>query len=231
MSQEAKSTAPASVPGIWPRRILIVALVGGALAFGLLSKPAEMGIFVVACAICLAFENIDKIQSFKGAGFEAEMRKAVQDAYATTEALRALAKPLIRSTVDNLTHGSRWGGISAANRHESLTNLQKLVVSLEIDDPAIGVALEKFRIFTGVDHIAYIDQMMQAEGIKNPEASKAIRDLMKFDVTTLPEVALVEAGLTTLAEEERQRIDPFVKDYGYYREHGKLRRPESMAKD
>jgi len=42
--------------------------VGLAVMFGIMGKPAEMGIIVVAGAIGLSFLNIDKIQRFKGAG-------------------------------------------------------------------------------------------------------------------------------------------------------------------
>ncbi len=41
---------------------------------GACGRTAEMGIAVVAGALGLAFSNIDKFASFKGAGFEAVMR-------------------------------------------------------------------------------------------------------------------------------------------------------------
>jgi len=37
-----------------------------------------MGLAIVAGSIALAFSYIDKIQKFKGAGFEAEMRQQVE---------------------------------------------------------------------------------------------------------------------------------------------------------
>ncbi len=47
---------------------------------GLLGKPTEMGLAILSGAIGLSFLNIDKIKSFKGAGFEAEMRQERLDA-------------------------------------------------------------------------------------------------------------------------------------------------------
>lgn len=52
-------------------------LLVGPLVFGLLGKPTEMGLSILAGALSLAFSNIDKISKFKGAGFEAEMREKV----------------------------------------------------------------------------------------------------------------------------------------------------------
>ncbi|WP_139211276.1 hypothetical protein [Azotobacter beijerinckii] len=48
-------------------------LLAGPITFGMLGKPAEMGLCIVAASIALAFSNIEKIKRFKGAGFEAEM--------------------------------------------------------------------------------------------------------------------------------------------------------------
>lgn len=53
-------------------------LLGISTILGLLVRPTEMGIAVVAGALGLAFSNIDKIAKFKGAGFEAEMRERIE---------------------------------------------------------------------------------------------------------------------------------------------------------
>ena len=50
----------------------------GSSYFGYLGRPAEMGLAIVAGSIALAFSYIDKIQRFKGAGFEAEMRQQLE---------------------------------------------------------------------------------------------------------------------------------------------------------
>ena len=47
----------------------------GSAVFGLKGQAAEMALVVLASALALAFLNIDKIQRFKGGGFEAEMRQ------------------------------------------------------------------------------------------------------------------------------------------------------------
>ncbi len=48
--------------------LLIIVMIAGVFYFGNESKPAEMGLVILACAICLSFANISKIQRFKGAG-------------------------------------------------------------------------------------------------------------------------------------------------------------------
>lgn len=48
-------------------------LLFGTFFFGYSHQPTEMGLIILASTLSLAFSNIDKIQRFKGAGFEAEM--------------------------------------------------------------------------------------------------------------------------------------------------------------
>lgn len=56
-----------------------VLLLGGTFTFGLLGRPAEMSLCTVAAAIGLAFANIERIESFKGGGFEVKtLRMQVQ---------------------------------------------------------------------------------------------------------------------------------------------------------
>lgn len=53
----------------------IIVIIVPVLYFGIMGKTAEMGLMIVASSIAIAFFNIDKVQKFKGAGFEAEMKK------------------------------------------------------------------------------------------------------------------------------------------------------------
>lgn len=48
-------------------------LLGGALLFGALGRPVEMGLAIVAGALALTFSDIERFRRIKGAGFEAEL--------------------------------------------------------------------------------------------------------------------------------------------------------------
>jgi hypothetical protein len=56
---------------------LVLALVTGAGIFGWLGKTGEMGVFVLASALALVFNNLSQFESFKGAGFEAKVGKGI----------------------------------------------------------------------------------------------------------------------------------------------------------
>lgn len=104
-----------------------------AVMFGLLGKPAEMGLIIVAGAIVLAFFNIDKIQKFKGAGFEAEMKRAVDEANATIEQLREVAATSAEAILTDLMAGNFFDGTTLETRlnlHDQLiVNLKEIGAS------------------------------------------------------------------------------------------------------
>lgn len=76
---QAHWCGPVSLPlgkqmNLFTQVLSFLVLLIGSLYFGIMKQPAEMGFAILAGAIGLAFSNIDKIQRFKGAGFEAEMK-------------------------------------------------------------------------------------------------------------------------------------------------------------
>ena len=75
-------------------------ILGGSGYFGYLGRPAEMGLAIVAGSIALAFSYIDKIQRFKGAGFEAEMRQ---------QGLQVLARMIARQYLREIRAGNKLG--------------------------------------------------------------------------------------------------------------------------
>jgi len=114
----------------------VLIVLGAGLPFGYLGKPTEMGLGILAGAIAATFINIDKIQRVKGGSFEAEMRMVVNEAYATIESLRQLAKPLIRSAMYNITRGNRLG--QTPDEESVITaELESLASELKIIDDGL----------------------------------------------------------------------------------------------
>ncbi|MBL0717434.1 MAG: hypothetical protein JJV89_05235 [Desulfosarcina sp.] len=86
---------------------LIIALVVIPILLGILRSPKEMGIAIAAIGLALFFSNIDKFSRFKGAGFEAELKTAVDEAYAAIEQLKDLGLSLSGPIVDELAMSGR----------------------------------------------------------------------------------------------------------------------------
>lgn len=105
-----------------------ILLLAGPITFGVLDKPTEMGLCILAAAIALAFSNIDKIKRFKGAGFEAEMLEKQVEAMIAKE-----AEPEAKEEVSSIT-GRAYG----------LDNVTRSVVS------ALGNSKYTWRTVSGI---------------------------------------------------------------------------------
>jgi len=93
--------------------ICVVVILVPTLFFGYNGKPAEMGVSLVAGALTACFLNLDRFSSFKGGGFEAQLREVkdtVDQAMVTVENFKNIMKPLLLSTIHNITYTGRWGG-------------------------------------------------------------------------------------------------------------------------
>ncbi|MCG8514690.1 MAG: hypothetical protein MI740_11145 [Halanaerobiales bacterium] len=124
--------------------IVIIIIILPAIYFGYIGKSTEMGLAIVAGAIVAAFINIDKIQRFKGAGFEAEMRKMVEEGYATIENLKELGKPIIKALFVNITHFNNIGSMALHKKHEVLDDLKQILKRLFLKDKELMEIISVF---------------------------------------------------------------------------------------
>ncbi|MGG1015034.1 hypothetical protein KFF76_09850 [Bacillus subtilis] len=116
------------------------------LIFGFMGKPTEMGIATVTGAVASAFINLEKFSSFKGAGFEAELRKVenvVSEAYATLNNLKQVAKPLLEVSLQTLFYSNTMLGLSPERKDEYKQQILKIKDELEIDDGSLAYVAKK----------------------------------------------------------------------------------------
>jgi len=103
-----------------------ILLIASVFVFGLKGMAAEMGIAVAASGIFLAFANLDKFSEFKGAGFEAKLKEAVNEANATIENLKEVAKPLIKTNLFALAKSGRFSEGAFNKSHDVYDQLSEL---------------------------------------------------------------------------------------------------------
>lgn len=211
--------------------VLIALLVILPAVFGFLGKPAEMGVIIVACSLALCFANLHKIESFKGAGFEARMRKAVEEAYATLESLQHLARPVLRSTIANITFNSRWDGMGPQREHQLMTELSSILGQLKMEgDPDIEAMLKEFYNHHAADHIRFIKTVMQHAHIANEDVGARLDALVvRTDDYVPPPGSAVRQAVAELTAEQRALLEPYVQDYEHYDKHRVFRRPEAAS--
>jgi hypothetical protein len=201
----------------------ILLILGSALPFGYLGRPTEMGLGLLVGGIAAAFVNIDKIQRVKGAGFEAVMRKAVEEAYATTEALRQVASPFLQSTLHIMTLSGRLGQMNTRQVHSFRDELQRLASKLNIaDDPGVRSATELFSRYHTWDQFTEFRNPLNH--LVSEETLKRLGEMVNYDSSAYPSRLEIEAALGNEIDKLRVEDKERMEDYIYYREKGSLRR-------
>ena len=208
---------------------VVVILVPG-LSFGALGKSVEMGLAVAAGAIAAAFINIDKFEHFKGAGFEAQMKKAVEEAYATIENLREITKPLIVSMVGMLTHANRWSGMEQDQKHKLMDDFERISKALSLNDKELDSVIEIFHRYHTWDHFSVFITALSKENNISKESIKELEQLRDYKTSNFPSKEDIISLLGVPLDDLNLGINEVLEDYLYYRNNHKLRREEALSK-
>ncbi len=124
------------------------------IVFGVMDKAGLMTASVLAGCLILAFAYIDKIKKFKGAGFEAELRDAVNEAYATIEKLQGIAVKLSEPIVTEVTmHKRMIQYIPLKSRYEQIKEIERSLRDLGVKEEEIEKTTEFFYSVFREDHI------------------------------------------------------------------------------
>lgn len=214
-------------------------ILGLAVMFGIMGKPTEMGIIVVAGAIAVAFLNIDKIQKFKGAGFEAEMKRAVAEANATVKQLREVAATSSEVILTDLMAGNFMSGTTLEKRlnlHDQLIeNLKEIGASKK----QIEKADEMWR--RGVGIIFHRGIHAALEGREKPnevntkaekhilEASRELQELIKFEEWKVPTPKELRKFIEA-RNVMNPAVDELLKDYEEFLKSGEFKRRNIFVK-
>lgn len=205
--------------------IIVLIIIGPGLAFGFFGKPTEMGLAIVAGAIAAAFINIDKIQKFKGAGFEAEMRRVVDEAYATTENLKEMTVPLVWSTMNMLNHLNRWGSIDFVEKNEMKDHIKSVVENFEIKDKRIMDTFDKFQRFHTWDLYQKFTSTYIRE-TKQDDLHLLVNEIRDINTIQYPSKEKIIKTLKIDETKLSQDLKNYLEDYVYYVKTGKLRRKD-----
>ncbi len=198
--------------------------------FGYLDRPAAMALAIVGGAIGMAFANLEKFSRIKGAGFEAELKKAVEQAYATTSSLKGLAGALTHAVLGVVAGEGRWGGMGLKRKFELRDSSDAALKTLGLDDSEIRQTHELFNDYLTWDHGSAIANAIS----KHPKVDNEIRtDLNKLsDYNTLSVAAPEEfSALLKKHQISDLEIEELITDFRHFKNTKALRRPEKWFKD
>jgi hypothetical protein len=215
---------------MWKSIVSVLLVLLPALYFGYVGKSVEMGLAIVAGIAAGLFLNIERIKAFKAgpSGVEAELKEVLEEAYATMANLKALARPLLLSTLDVLTRGGRWGwGASASPmKHRLVRELEEVAEALALDDPEIQEARAGFYRYQTRDRYRRFMNKMIEDKQPDTEIRDGLKALCSYGSSDFPGEAKIEELLGDLYETLEPDHIELLEDYLYYKEHHSLRREE-----
>jgi len=210
-----------------------IVMISLAMYLGVMGKPTEMGLIIAACSISIAFLNLDRIQKFKGAGFEAEMRQAVEEAHATVEQLRTLAATSTESTLTTLMSGNFFDGTTLDHRLSMHDKLVECLQHLGVSQKQIGEARHMWNKGVGVIYHRAISHALadrKEKNIVNPDATperiaaaKEFQELLKFERWDAPSSQEMRAFIQVKGLLTKQ-ISELLSDYAYFEKTGQIKR-------
>ncbi|MGQ9371473.1 hypothetical protein [Azospirillum sp. ST 5-10] len=140
----------------WIAVLAIFYMILSSLVFGLLGKPAEMGIAVAAGGLACAFANLRHFESFKGAGFSGQLRRKVDQHAVQLEHLTRLAIALGRPVLGIMKGGGRWGGLGRDRMVEMHDYINKELIKLGLSEKDMSTVNEFWNWYEAFDLIADI---------------------------------------------------------------------------
>ncbi|OKP91855.1 hypothetical protein A3844_01705 [Paenibacillus helianthi] len=204
----------------WKPFFTVMIILVPSLYFGYEGKAAEMGIALAAGALAAAFLNLDKLQSFKGAGIEIELKKAVEEAYATIESLKNVAEPLFLTAITNLTYGKRLSGIPQEQERHLITSMEEVIKTTNLVNPDLDNAIKEFYIHETWDRFSKLIDIVRKN---NVSVSDKLKELVDRKETSYPSEERINQILGEVPEEIALSVKEAINNYVYYKENQKDR--------
>lgn len=191
------------------------------------SKFGGPSIALFSAALCLFVANIDRIESFKASlsSFEAKTREAqaiVDDARATVASLRKLAVATASFQVEMLAAAGRFGGGGTPKRKEE----QKAHLLEELK--GLGLTEKELAEVNGADRrwvtLDYAFGLLRSLNVQNdPAKAAAYKKAFESEEVPTPDEC---ADLLSTFHVSGAKTAELLKDYQYYYETSKQRRPD-----
>ncbi|MBH0333657.1 hypothetical protein ABH14_28670 [Brevibacillus brevis] len=142
----------------------------------------------------------------------------------TVTRLKEITKPIVISTISNLTYGGRFGGMNTREKHRFRDDMIQIADSLKIEDSEVLDAINLFNRYHSWDH--YQAFLRGVEKDTDREIGSRLHILTDYRTTNFPSEEQINSILSeaNLAEKISPETKDLLQDYIYYLQHHKLRR-------
>ncbi|GIO09691.1 hypothetical protein J31TS6_57190 [Brevibacillus reuszeri] len=143
---------------------------------------------------------------------------------ATVLKLKDISRPLLTSTIFNMTHVGRWGGMSNKEKHRVRDEMIEIADSLKIEDKEVDDAIDLFNRYHSWDH--YQAFLVGVDKDTNGEIENKLHSLTDYRTENFPSEEKISTILSeaNLIEKISAETNELLMDYIYYLQHHKLRR-------
>ena len=117
--------------------LFILLMIGISVSLAYLDKEAAAGLTIIAFSFGLVFLNLDRFKKFKGAGFEAEIREVVTEAYAAIDELRKVAINVSKPAVSLLAVSGPFQYLPLSSKLEYARNISGTLSDLNVSAETI----------------------------------------------------------------------------------------------
>lgn len=117
--------------------LFILLMIGISVFLAYLGKEVAAGLTIIAFSFGLVFFNLDRFKKFKGAGFEAEIREVVTEAYAAIDELRKVAINVSEPAVSLLAVSGPFQHLPLSSKLEYAKNISGTLSDLNVSAETI----------------------------------------------------------------------------------------------
>lgn len=188
-------------------------ILGPSLFFGFLGKATEMGFALAAGVLAAAFINLEKLQKFKGAGIEIELKQAVKEAQATIDNLKEFTDPLFISSIKIFSEGLSWGGIPDNIQHDIVHKIEKIAKENKASTDVMQTIEAFYNRNLGNAYKRIYDEVIR---YRQEKTEHKFWGLMDETAGVFPSEKQIREVLSELPDISSE-LDELIKDYLYYK--------------
>lgn len=165
---------------------------------------------------------------FSASGIRAALEKKLREAEATITQLQSIAELFGQLSVQQITLGGRWGGLTSRERREAIGKIEAELRAIGLPEDRIKKALDLQRSYDRFDYYYWVSQALPALPTQNQLNGVTTFHVAfsNVSINNLPSIADVEAHMKRHELTQGEAMER-LRDWAQYEENGTHRRVEN----
>ena len=210
----------------WTLTIASFASLAAALGAGWYGFHGILTAGFLGFAFLLFAANLDRISEFRATatGVEAKTRDVLQRAEHTLSELQVLARTVAKTALSLVKRSGRLGGYNDDEEESFKRSILNVLDEIGVPETELSDVLYDWHRLTEFDYILYmLGHSRVPEGFEGHDIFVEWKALRSFDNMASPDRIREFLTKWDILTPEREE---YVKDYEYYRDHKRHRRPD-----